>query len=704
LVAGALAATIVAGVTVGVWPSDAAPPAPGTGDPELGTLVAGEEQYASGTHVWTDYAYDDRGPNTDGLAGGDADYPANPYPGNTADIIQVQLGTDPDGALTVVTLLETLVPGADAVIGVGLDTDADSTTGAASVPGGQWQNREPIGLDRLVVLDTDGAGALLSWDGAAWQHAGAVTPIVDRDRNTVAATVAALRPGTSIWNAIGVAGMEDADGHSWLDGGQPIFDLAYVRAEDPTNEVVVALREQVPQLGFVPYQDKDQADILAGRIGPHRAIVDVTFGTRRREEAPVRQGFNAFLYHSRVALPEGVQGDPLQYNGPYMPYAVWVPANLPPSPPLLVFLHGANQYQNVNLVYFNNPQGAVIPSPYDVPAVVIFLNGRTTGWGTPLADRDALDATADALARKALNLDKERIVLSGVSSGGAGTFNLASRYPDMFTGAYSLVGGGTARLENLTNLPFRASNGLADPLVNVNTWRTSADALAAAGTVDYRIVLVHNRSHDGPLAEGNCYYLDLLSRDRVKDPTRVRYTVAPFDKARDDVGLRPDGAYWVSGMARRDGARPASVDAESLAKPARVVDEDAIHTVDENATKTADFCGPHPSLRGGNNWNIEGRSFKAGERAPQNALTTSLTNLGAVSLDLVRGGLDGAAPMTLTITGDGRTVLTLLGGFQGKIRALRDGVEVPARRRSGGRVVIDADFSGTHTYTLAPTA
>ena len=42
------------------------------GDAELGELVAGEASYVAGTHVWTDYAYDDRGPNTDPLPGGDA--------------------------------------------------------------------------------------------------------------------------------------------------------------------------------------------------------------------------------------------------------------------------------------------------------------------------------------------------------------------------------------------------------------------------------------------------------------------------------------------------------------------------------------------------------------------------------------------------------------------------------------------------------
>ena len=683
--------------------SDPAAPGPQPGDPELGTLIAGEESYVGGTHVWTDYAYDDRGPDTNGLAGGDATYPANPYPGNTADFIQLQLGTDRDGSLTVAALLQTLVRGADAVVGVGLDTDANPATGAPTVPGGQWDNREPIGLERMLVLGTDGAASLLGWRNGEWQKVGAPdTTSVDEKRNVVRATVSSLRPGTATWNAVGVVGMQDADGGSWVDGAQPIYDLAYVRAEDPTDQIAVALREQVPQLGFVPYQDKDQADILAGGIGAHRAIADVRFGTTRNAEPVTRQGFNAFLYHSRVVLPEGVQSSPLQYNGAYMPYAVWVPPNLPASPPMLVFLHGANQYQNVNLVHFNNPQGFGLASSYDVPAVVIFPNGRTTGWASPLADRDALDSIADALARPALSIDADRIVLSGVSSGGMGTFHLASRYPDLFTGAYSIVGGGTTNLANLTNVPFRASNGLLDPLVNARTWRTSADALDAAGTVDYRIVLVHNRSHDGPIAEGNCYYLDLLSRDRVLDPTVVRFTAPVATPERDALGLQPTGAYWVSGMKPRAVASPATVEAESLAKPARVVDEAAIRVVDENATKTADFCGDHPDLRGGNNWSIEGRSFKDVSRPAANALTASLVNLSAATLDVERAGLDVTRAVTVTVTGDGVGSLTLDGPWRGTVQVLRDGKPL-SRQRADGRVVLAGDLTGKHVYTVIPS-
>src|SRR5882672_1872577 len=125
--------------------------------PELGgPLISGTTAYVAGTHVWTDYAYDDRGANTNAIFGGDTTYPADPYPGNTADLIQLQVGTGAGGKLAITALLETLVPGADVAVGVGFDTDQNSATGAAAVPGGSWTTfpGTALGLEQIVVLNS----------------------------------------------------------------------------------------------------------------------------------------------------------------------------------------------------------------------------------------------------------------------------------------------------------------------------------------------------------------------------------------------------------------------------------------------------------------------------------------------------------------------------------------------------------------------
>lgn len=697
LLAGALMLALAGGLAAAV-PTRAAAPA---GDPELGPLIAGASSYVGGTHVWTDYAYDDRGANTNTLAGGDATYPAPPHPANTADLVQLQVGTS-DGALSVAAVLGTLVDGHDALVGVGFDTDGDPTTGAPTLPGGGWRVSQPLGLDALALLPTSGSGRWLVADGDGFAERATFPVTVDRARNVVSAAIAAARPGAVTWRAVGAIGMLD-DAGSWADGAHPVHDLAYVRGEDPSMEIVSSLQEQVPQAGFVPYQDKIQADVLAGRLPPTRAIASIDLGTSRTELARPVAGLNTFLYHSRVRLPEGVEPDPIQYNGVYQPYAVYLSANAGPRPPMIVFLHGANQYQNVNPVHFS-PTGIVLAGAYDNPGVVIFPNGRTTTWGTPLAEQDALDATDDAVRR--LNVDPDRVVLSGVSSGGMGTFRIASRWPDRWSGAFSIVGGvqDTGPTENLTNVVFRAANGLLDPLVNVETWRASADALAAAESVDYRIVLVHNRSHDGPIAEGNCFYREAMARPRDRNPARVRYTVEPAAFVHDEetgLDLRPTGAYWVSGLASRDGER-GGIDAESLAKPGREVAE-TIDRVDENVTKGADFCGPHPTMQNGNNWQVQGRAFGPSARPRSNGLTAALTNLRAATIDTGRAGLSSAAPMVVTVTSDGPAELTLLGSWK-RVVVTRDGAVVFRGRAPGGRVVLGGDLAGTSRFEVRPAS
>lgn len=462
------------------------------------------------------------------------------------------------------------------------------------------------------------------------------------------------------------------DGSSWVDGGAPVQDLAFLHAEDPTDVGALSVPQQLPQDKYQPYQDWDQADVLAGGLPAERAVATIELGTTRDVDPPVRTGFNAFLYHSDAPVPEGEQLEPRVFSAHLQPYGVWIPESLPEKRPLVVFLHGSDQYQNVNVVYFNQPSDPAGIQPYhDLQAVTIFPNGRTSAWATPLADRDALDAIADALARPELALDPDRVVVTGISSGGYGSFHLASRFPDLFTGAYSIVGGaaegdGTdaTPLQNLTNLPFRASNGTLDPLVDYGVWRGSADALAAAGPVDYRTVLLHTGSHNGAVAEGACFLEDLVSRDRVREPGLVRFAVPPVDVEARRLGVLPRRAYWVEGLRHRDPAAIGSVEATSGARPGRVVVED-LATTGENAVSAADFCGPNPDLRRGQVWQTEGRVVEDAPLGPVGArqtLVMSLTNLDRARIDLLRTGVDLRRPITLDLTTDGPAVVELRGG------------------------------------------
>ncbi len=156
-------------------------------------------------------------------------------------------------------------------------------------------------------------------------------------------------------------------------------------------------------------------------------------------------------------IGEGIRN--AQFAGPYQPYVVYIASTIPDDPPpAVIFMHGANQNHLVNAVHFNL-EGATVPglAAYDVPAVIVLGLGRDPNWNTGPAEMDLLETSNDAIAR--LGLDPERIVLSGISAGGIGTFRHLARYPDKWTGGYSIVGSGTTTLENLINV-LRATSFL----------------------------------------------------------------------------------------------------------------------------------------------------------------------------------------------------------------------------------------------------
>ncbi|HEY6131605.1 MAG TPA: hypothetical protein VIV27_06270, partial [Halioglobus sp.] len=300
----------------------------------VGPLVSGTSSTIDGTLAWTDYVYDDLGPNSDSgdrtdmaSAGGDAAYPGGLS--NAADFVQVQLRNDSDG-LHIHVVLETLLDAAVPLVGIAFDTDNDSATGAAKLPG-TWQPDGPLGTELLVVI-AQVAGEILRWENGQWTSVATITVSVDTDDNTLVAMLPStvVAPGDATWKAIGVAGTTTA---SWLTGAGVIHDLAFV-ADEP----------------FYQWQDYRQADILAGKASKNDAFVAIDFKQLAAGETKLPNltavGFHTYLYHSDLQLAEGITETPdgPEFLGPYQPYLVYVPeSGYQPFEAMTVFLHGLTQ-------------------------------------------------------------------------------------------------------------------------------------------------------------------------------------------------------------------------------------------------------------------------------------------------------------------------------------------------------------------------
>ena len=79
-------------------------------------------------------------------------------------------------------------------------------------------------------------------------------------------------------------------------------------------------------------------------------------------------------------------------------------------------------------------------------------------------------------------VDPDRVYLTGLSMGGYGTWDIASRRPDLFAAALPVCGGGDpARAGSLAGLPIWCFHGGADALVPPERSRAMIEALSKAG-------------------------------------------------------------------------------------------------------------------------------------------------------------------------------------------------------------------------------
>jgi poly(3-hydroxybutyrate) depolymerase len=577
--------------------------------------------------VWTDYAYDDTGADGDDVGGGDAPYPGGSS--NAADLIQLQVTVD-GRDLRIRAILETLL-------------DAD-------VP------------ELLVTVGGRPVSA---------------PPTVDVVGNTIDVVAAGAARGSHVDITAAVA----------LASTGAVYDLGLLRAEDPCTmpdlEPVACVTDADNQ-----WQDIRQADAIAAGQRP-AATIDIVKMRQRATELPslAARGFFTLLHHSDLALGEGIitLAGQVVHAGAYQPYLVRRPRSSGPLP-AIVYLHGGGG---------NHLSGAVMQFPhFDVDALLVFPFGRSPhlGYGgidaagltrpeNAYGEQEVLDVLADVETR--LPVDRDRVLLAGLSNGGVGAFHLAEFHPDRFTGVLPIVAGDAGilpihhhemgLLENLANLPVRMANGLLDPLAQVEASQSTAAQMRRSGIIDFRSWLAARRHHTNGIPPDehewqrglvDCVMADLLSRPRVLDPARVVYGVHPdFEVSDPETGLdvAHTGAYWVSDLVLR-GDDPGRVDVTSLARADRSIVTENVFDVGENVTAGADYCGPNPDVRTNDAWTVSGVRLGPGEPQPvTNGVVVKVSGFGHAALDLARMGIDVTDPVAVTVTTDGPVVLDLLG-------------------------------------------
>lgn len=174
---------------------------------------------------------------------------------------------------------------------------------------------------------------------------------------------------------------------------------------------------------------------------------------------------------------------------------------------------------------------------------------RTAGWAyQPDARQEVLQALR--WLRRHYDVDENRVVLTGYSRGGHMTWDIATRYPDLFSGLIPACGAprlGNAPhennmryLENVAALPIRDLQGLGDDAMMLANLRRAFDVLKLCGARDAVMVPFPDLGHD--------FRLDGVDWDAFfQHAVRTRPQRIVRLPALDEAPIPPEGrrAAWI---------------------------------------------------------------------------------------------------------------------------------------------------------------
>lgn len=181
-----------------------------------------------------------------------------------------------------------------------------------------------------------------------------------------------------------------------------------------------------------------------------------------------------------------------------LPYRLFQPVTEPGKTyPLVVFLHGSgergsdNEKQLSNGVFNfvlpenqkNNPCFVLVPQcPDGLRWVKVSWTVKSVQQPDTISAplQDVMDLIATLVQE--LPADTNRLYLCGLSMGGFGTWDLITRYPDVFAAAVPVCGGGDcSRASRIKDLPVWAFHGAKDDVVDPVLSRDMVAAIRKAG-------------------------------------------------------------------------------------------------------------------------------------------------------------------------------------------------------------------------------
>jgi predicted peptidase len=154
----------------------------------------------------------------------------------------------------------------------------------------------------------------------------------------------------------------------------------------------------------------------------------------------------------------------LSLNGATFKYQVFLPLNWTPKQkwPLILFLHGYGERGSDGLRQIDvGLPHAVRLNRSRFPAVTVIPQCPMGHWWTQ-REMEAMALAALAVATKEFKGDPRHTFLTGLSMGGYGTWDLASRYGHKFAAVVAICGGIVATPDLLKDFPDLAKDAYPD--------------------------------------------------------------------------------------------------------------------------------------------------------------------------------------------------------------------------------------------------
>jgi predicted peptidase len=159
--------------------------------------------------------------------------------------------------------------------------------------------------------------------------------------------------------------------------------------------------------------------------------------------------------------------------------------------PLILFLHGAGERgSDLNKVKALGPPKLVAEGK-EMPFIIVSpqVPERST-W-----DPEALDALLGQIVGQ-YAVDEDRVYLTGVSMGGAGTWRLASAHPERFAALAPICGWGDPGMaRRIGSIPTWVFHGARDDIVPLQASQEMVDALKQAGN-EAKFTIYPDAGHD----------------------------------------------------------------------------------------------------------------------------------------------------------------------------------------------------------------